>query len=329
MEARFRKNTQYHRQVHLFSKKLLCDFQKSSNNFFKFNLFSVCIFFIELLLAIYLIQYYSDTSVIALFIALFSLTLFSYLILFFYFYAKKPDQFEGLKDRFLRSCRSCLSPPQGQIEHHLSICSAISFLVDDLKSLPKSKSVKKLSRHFSEEDIFLLKEMLFISSKEELLKQIRHTPTDIEIHSALANTYVKLSSLYKEQKEKCLFWGNRKRQKKKILGIKFTTAIQRAIEEFQILNDLSPNDPWVHAQLAKSYKELGMLQKEMIEYENILKLRPSDLEILFECALCYFKLGYSAKGLQAYETLKKAHFIRSDDLLNFYGTENLKIEDDL
>ena len=180
-----------------------------------------------------------------------------------------------------------------------------------------------------DEDLFLLKEVLLVAAKNELVKQIKNTPVDIEIHASLAMTYVKLSSLYKEQKNGDFLWKQKKKQKNKVLDKKFSISIKRAIEEFQILNDLAPKDPWVHAQLAKSYEELEMIEEQMEQYERILELRPEDLQILFQCACCYFKLGYNAKGLRAYEKLKNAHFLRAKDLLAFYGNENLTIAEEL
>jgi len=324
MEKSVKKMSSYNRQVRIFSRKFIHDFKKNSNFFTRFNYLAIGIFAFEFLACIFSIKYFSETSLIAFFLAVFLLTGFAYLILFFYFNTKKPDYFEYLKDRFIRSCRSNLPIAQGQIEHHLSICSAISFLVEDLKVLPGMKVFKKFSKEIAQEDIFLLKEMLLISSKQELLKQIKNTPVDIELHVALANNYVNLSALYKDHKQSLSI----NTKKEKTLDKKYSIAIQRTIEEFQILNDLSPNDPWVHAQLAKSYKELGLLEKEKNEYENILNLRPDDLQVMFQCAVCYFKLGQNAKGLKAYETLKKSHFIRADELLQFYGKENLKIEEE-
>ena len=79
-------------------------------------------------------------------------------------------------------CRSNIQVPQGHIEHHLSICSAIAFSIGDLKIKTKGKIFKKLSSSISTEDVFLLKEMLLISAKQELLKQIKNSPVDIELH---------------------------------------------------------------------------------------------------------------------------------------------------
>lgn len=329
MEARTRKNSAYHRQVYLFSKKFIKDFQGSSKFFLRFNVFFVIALFLEFVSCTFALKYYSDSFFIPFYVAFFVLTFFTYLILFFYFHTRKPDQFLIYKDQFLRSCRSCLKSGPGQIEHHLSICSAISYLIKDLRLPPFSNLFKKISKKLQDEDLFLLKEVLLIASKDELLKQVQNTPVDIEIHASLATTYVSLSSLYKEQKNASYLWKQRKKQKSKILNQKFKIAIKRAIEEFQILNDLAPKDPWVHAQLAKSYHDLGMIEDEMKQYEQILLLRPNDMEVLFQCATCYFKLGSNAKGLEAYEKLKNAHFAKAKNLLIYYGKENLKVQEEI
>jgi tetratricopeptide (TPR) repeat protein len=325
MEAKINKQTPYHRQVYFFSKKFIKDFQRSSKFFLHFNVFFVSLLAIEACVCLYSLNFYADSFFIPLFIAFITLSFFSYLILFFYFHTKKPDQFHNYKDQFLRSCRSCLQTKPGQIEHHLSICSAISYLIEDLKLSPFSKVFKKIAKNLQDEDLFTLKEVLLVAAKNELVKQITNTPVDIEIHASLAMTYVKLSSLYKEQKKTDFLWKQKQNQKNKVLDKKFSISIKRAIEEFQILNDLAPQDPWVHAQLAKSYDELDMTQEQMGQYEKILELRPDDHQVLFQCACCYFKLGYNAKGLKAYEKLKNSHFLRAKDLLAYYGKENLTV----
>lgn len=323
------KQTPYHKQVYFFSKKFIKDFQHSSKFFLNFNVFFISLLLIESIGCFYALNFHAEAFFIPILIAFISLSFFSYLILFFYFHAKKPDQYHLYKDQFLRSCRSCLQTKPGQIEHHLSICSAISYLIEDLNLSPFSRAFKKISVRLQNEDLFLLKEVLLVSAKNELLKQITNTPVDIEIHASLAMTYVKLSSLYKEQKNADFLWKHKKKQQNKLLDKKFSITIKRAIEEFQILNNLAPKDPWVHAQLAKSYDQLDMIEEQMKQYEKILELRPDDHQVLFQCACCYFKLGYNAKGLKAYERLKNAHYLRAKDLLAFYGKENLTIAEEL
>jgi tetratricopeptide (TPR) repeat protein len=100
---------------------------------------------------------------------------------------------------------------------------------------------------------------------------------------------------------------------------KFRSIAEKAIEEFKILSDYAPHDPWVHAQLAYSYRDLQMHKEEIREYETILQLCPDDREALFKLGKLYFEQGQNAKGLQVYETLKGSHYKKAESLIHFYG----------
>ncbi len=100
---------------------------------------------------------------------------------------------------------------------------------------------------------------------------------------------------------------------------KFRLTAEKAIEEFKILSDYAPHDPWVHAQLAYSYRDLQMPKEEIKEYEAILQLCPDDKETLFKLGKLYFEQGQNAKGLKIYETLKFSHYKKAESLIHFYG----------
>jgi len=97
---------------------------------------------------------------------------------------------------------------------------------------------------------------------------------------------------------------------------------ERAIEEFKVLNDYAPNDPWVHAQLAYSYHDLQMPKEEIKEYETILKLNPGDRDTLYKLGLLYFQEGMNAQGLRIYEELKRSHYKKAESLMENYGSYN-------
>jgi tetratricopeptide (TPR) repeat protein len=100
---------------------------------------------------------------------------------------------------------------------------------------------------------------------------------------------------------------------------KFRQASERAIEEFKIISDYAPNDPWVHLQLAYSYRDLNMPLEEIQAYETILRINPTDKEALFKLGTLYFQQGMNAKGLQVYEELKRANFSKVENLIKYYG----------
>ena len=99
---------------------------------------------------------------------------------------------------------------------------------------------------------------------------------------------------------------------------KFERSAELAIQEFKILHDFAPDDPWIHLQLALSYHDLKMPEEELKEYEILLKLIPGDSEVLMKLGMLYFILGQNAQGLTIYDTLKKENYPRADDLMDYY-----------
>ena len=147
---------------------------------------------------------------LAMFLCSIFLTCFSYLVLLFYFQAKKPEQLKSLREEFIQSCRRILSTPPGNAQHHLLVAEASfrlsSYLQDfewELYKVPpflqfSSKGVSRFSAYFHWEDVFGMKQWLLNSAIAEHLKQIRITPTDLEVPASLASTYVALAKLYKD-----------------------------------------------------------------------------------------------------------------------------------
>lgn len=312
-DAFFQQNLpQYYRAI-------LRDFRKMARSFVTFNLLYLASFSLELFFFFFFLPTLVKSAIFAVALGAIFLTCFSYFVLLFYFQAKKPEQLVDLRNRFLNSCRQILSLPAGEAEHHLSLADALCKLalyMEDFechfyKATKTAKLfprlISRFSSHCYREDVFKMKLLLLQAAVEEHLKQIRITPTDLEVHASLANTYVSLSKLYKSDAD----------------DEKHRIAAKLAIEEFSILSNYAPNDPWVHEQLAVGYNDLGMAEEEMREIETLLRLRSQDKEILYRLGSLYFKQGMNAKGLQIYEELKKANFKKGEDLISSYG--NLSI----
>lgn len=296
---------------------------------------------IECLLSFICFSLFSWTPVLAVLLALIFLTIFTYLILTFYFQTKKNEQLRNLKERFLQACRQLLSIPEKTAEHHLSIAQATYRLAQHLHEqefryfvLPPflsffNQPLEKLSFWLFHEDVFFMKEQLFLSGIEEHLIQIRLTPTDLEVHASLANIYISLAKLYKEVQEETMY-AQLNKKIGKLIEEKFKIASVRSIEELKILNEFAPNDPWVHAQLARCYRSLKRTSEEAKEYETILKISPNDFEVLFRLGVAYFELGENAKGLEIYEKLKSDAHKKAEQLLTYYGAmqdQNLLYEE--
>jgi tetratricopeptide (TPR) repeat protein len=162
-----------------------------------------------------------------------------------------------------------------------------------------------------------MQELLIELSLDEYVNVLRSSPTDLAIHTSLANVYVTLSKIYQRGPELSSFISD-KVFKKLSLPEKIEIAIKSAIEELKILDDLAPNDPWTHAQLASCYHELEKFDEELSEYEILSNLRAKDKEILLRLGILYFKLGKTAKGLLTYESLRKIDAKYSDHLISHY-----------
>lgn len=313
-----------------FYRSILKTFRRITHSFVTFNLVSSIIFATELILFSIFLPFLSHSSILAFALGGLFLTFFSYFVLLFYFQARKPEQLIQLRDQFVQSCRQILPLPPGESQHHLSLAEALSKLsayLDDFEwnfyKIPvPHQSISKIISRFSAYcywgDVFKMKLILLQSAIEEHLKQIRATPTDLEVHASLANTYVALSKVYSPPKENHPCVG-RYRKNKLHYEEKFRNSAHLAIEEFQILSHYAPNDPWVHEQLAVGYRDLQMPQEEIKEVETLLKLLPQDKEILFRLGTLYFEQGQNAKGLQVYEELKQANYKKAEDLISAYG----------
>jgi len=317
-------------------RSLLSQFKKITRSFVLFNVSLISLFILEVIAFLVFFTFFTQSSVLAFSLGGLFLTCFSYFVLLFYFQAKKPDQLMQLKNQFIHSCGRSIALPDGDPEQHLSIAHASMRLVAYFESFEKGyyKSplrkfqpfFEKLSTYAHWQDVFKIREMLLTAAIDEHIQQIRFTPTDIEVHTSIAGAYVALSKLYLDYQELLEQFPQRSKYKRlhATLGQKFRFAAERAIEEFKILNDYAPNDPWIHSQLATSYHDLQMPEEEIREYETIIKLRPQDKDILFRLGVLYFEQGHNAKGLQVYEELCHANYKKAEHLIAFYGSTNFQ-----
>lgn len=310
-------------------RTILKSFRKIGSQFLLFNLLFTLLVAAELTSFFLFSPILFQSALLALSLSCLFLTVFSYFVLLFYFQAKKPEQFVQLKDQFLFSSQKLIGVPKGETEHHLSLAAALTKLaayLDDFEChfypIPPSvlflkTPLEKLFARFHFHDVFRFKQILLHAAIDEHLHQLRITPTDLEVHASLANTYVSLSQLFIEPKQPKPSYFYRKR--KEAFEENFRIASTLAIEEFQILNSYAPNDPWVHEQLAAGYRDLHMPDEEIKEVEILLKLRPQDRELLLRLGLLYFEQGSNAKGLSIYEELKQTHFKKAEQLITVYG----------
>ena len=276
-------------------------------------------------------SFFTQSAMLAFFLAALFLTGFSYFVLLFYFQAKKPEQLTQLRNTFVDSCLSSLPYSKDSPESHVAISYALSHLAALLHRqeynyypLPTQfKNLSPLIEKFSVwthwKDLHQMKEMLLLLSIHEHICLVKAHPTDLEAHAALAVKYIDLSRIYKDPKDQDgePIWIPADYSTAQMKD-KFRLAAERAIEEFIILNDYVPNDPWVHAQLASLYHNLGRFELEIQEYETLLRISPHDKEVLFRLGVLYFQQGHNAKGLKIYEQLQRTKEGKSEELISFY-----------
>ena len=286
---------------------------------------------LEIALFISFFALLSKSTVLAFSLALFFLTLFSYFVLRLYLQAKKPDQLVHLCEEYLNRCREKIRYQEGIPEHHMTLANAAQKFASSLDEMEYTvysppfffqslaPTLEKFSCFSHWKDFHQLREMLLNTSIEEHVKVVKCEPTNLEVHAALANAYVMLSTLYSDPRtfdsEKWIHPESYSEE----MAMRFREIANLAIEEFKILNTYAPDDPWVHIQLAYSYHDLQMPEEEIAEYEKVLHLRPNDKDTLFKLGTLYFRQGQNAKGLQVYESLRKMNYSKAETLINFYG----------
>lgn len=290
----------------------------------KINTLFFFLVFAEVLLLILFIPFFIQSALLAFILAIFVITVFGYLVLLEYLTSLKKIHFANLLEGEIRRYKEQLGKEKEGADSVIKIGKHLARLAEKLEGrersyYPFSGTLKllspwseRISSYLHFKDIHEMRKMLLTTSVEEHKKLVRLEPTNPDAHALLANAYVMLSAIYVTPKQL-------ENDDEKTSNEEFKKAVMRAIEEFKILKEYSPNDPWVFSQLAYSYHDLGMKEEEMDALLSILALRPNDHETRFKLGKLFFKTGENARGLKVYEELKKAGFSKHEELLSFYG----------
>ncbi len=306
-----------------------------------FHLGAFAFLALQLIAVLFSLATFSQNISAAFFIASLFLSSFSYMILLFYFQAKKPDQFLHLQKNYLEQIEKIIPFSNGDSEYHMAVSQAIYRLVERLENseytlfffskTKRSSSIfmQKLSAFLHWKDLLRIKELLLSSSIEELIQLVKSEPIDLEAHASLAEAHLNLGKTYLDPRKKhphIDFPWIPKDYANPLMEKKFRFAAQRAIEEFKILDEYVPHDPWVHAQLANIYHDLEMIKQEIGEYEKILEIAPNDKQVLFRLGILYFQQGHNAKGLHIYRKLKDNQEDIAAELISYYGGAPLSVD---
>lgn len=297
----------------------------------------VFVFFIaaELISIIVFFPFLMKSSLLAFGFALLFFTVFSFWIFRMHHQTSRDYNFNEFKNQVLKSFKNSIQFREGVPQDHLALAAFCQKLSDSMvskelhlyKSAFLGKPFKSFLTQFScwwhWDDVFQMRALLLKESVKEHIRVIKFAPTSFEVHTALANAYILLAALYGSTKQtlrsNLYDWMISGTTLQK-MDQQFVETSKKAIEEFKILKDFSPNDPWVHLQLAYSYQDLKMVPEEISEYEIVLKMTPDDADLLFRLGSLYFKRGENGKGLKIYEDLKKLNAKKSELLISLYGS---------
>lgn len=319
----------------LFEDIFFYFFDKNIYSSMRFNISFILLIGLEIGFIVFSIPLFIHSAFLSFVIAGLVLTVFGYFLWRQYHDSQKLMHFKGLLDNVLNEVKKNSSNNESSIEHHVEIAKVCCRLADRLYQreygyyrLPINYAwvitgLERLSCLLHWREVYMMRELLLKQAIDEYLEFVRQEPTNLEAHALLSNAYVMLSGLYIDP-EKIFPSGELdrwipKERKSVEMEKKFKITLQSAIEEFKILNEYAPSDPWVYTQLAYSYRDLRMPKEEQLAYESILTLRPQDHEIRFKLGSLYFQQGENAKGLKIYEELKKVHYGKAHELITEYG----------
>jgi len=311
------------------------EFDKVMKRHAAFDLFFICLCTAEVVTLTFFFALLAHSLVLALSLSIVFFTFFAYFTLRIYLQIKKPEHFHAIKERYLNACKGLIDFQENSADYYNALAGACCKFANKLHYReynyyrPPSwfsflaPTMERFSCWLHWQDIHLMKERMLKEAVKEHINYVKCQPTSLEAHASLANAYVMLSGLYIDPRKLEGYDEDRwipKGKYEEKFNENFRFTAERAIEEFKILSEYAPDDPWVHSQLAYSYHDLQMPMEEIKEYEAIQKLLPTDNDNLYKLGMLYFQQGLNAKGLRAYEELKKAHYNKAESLINYYGS---------
>lgn len=316
-----------------------------SKRFFHFNrayvffhTFFVFVIAFELIFFGLFFSEFLHSTLMAFWLAGIFLTVFTYLVLLFYLQGRRPEKLMQLREEYLEAAKSCIPFPLETLEYHCCITEAIVQFISRLGILSVRNKFILASETFTYivekfriwtrwQDLLKLKEMLLFSSITEHIRLIKRDPLDLEAHASLASNYLALARLYEDPHKLALneelCWTPPEYDSDE-MHKKFATALERALEEYNIIDEYASSDPWVHAQKAAIYNELGRAELEKSEYEKILQVDAQNTEILLRLGKLYFSQGENAKGLKIYYQLNLIDGNKAASLISYYDAYSLE-----
>lgn len=316
-------------------KTALSSLQSILQSYIFFHLSFIALLGFELTISTYFAWKTAPSFLLASLLATLFLTFFSYLILSYYFQGKKREQMQELSNAFIQNCTRTLSTTWEKTDTKLSLAQALFLLIQNIYSpqitickVPPfyfaGKIYQQCSFWFHVRDLFWLSERLHKEIINIHLEAIAEDPLDVSVHTSFAKMYLAFSDIYQIPQQSALseFYPLQRIYQTENIQKKRQKTLLYAVQELKILNDLSPNDPWVYTTFAKAYQKLGEFSNELLMYEKLSEMQPYEPQVLFQLGRLYFKLDQHAKGLEIFKRLKKEDPVRASRLMQLHKSVN-------
>lgn len=309
----------------------LSRFDSVTKRYMLFHLFSTLMLSVTLFSSLFFFVRLWEAWILAAGAGGLMLLLFLYFTIRLYMRLQRPLLYKNIQERYVEACQQGMDTDEPSPRDLTQVAQNCYQFASELEG--REYSYYPLPSIFSRlhpyqemwslwwhaEDVLMMRELLHLAAIEEHLHWVRQEPTRMEAHTALANRYVTLSRLYAGALERHEGSALSKTLREEYTQ-KFRIATEQAMQEFHVLNRYTPDDPWIHMQLAYSYKDLQMPEEEMKEHVKVLKLRPDDRNTLLRLATLCFQQKQTARGLQFYQQLRLLGEPRAESLLTLYGT---------
>lgn len=306
-----------------------------SRRYTYFHSLMLALLLLELSFLLSSLFWITQSALLAFSLAGLFLSCLAYYVFYLYLQSSHPQQLVKLATDFITSCQKIL-PKINSPEHSLALADSCWKLAKKIQGQeyrlyhlpllcawkPFRRLLEQVSCRKHWQDFYRFKELLLMQAIAEHVELVKCAPTSLEVHAALANAYVILSDLYAKgmpSDEEAKLWHPAHAFEQE-LQEKFRLTSQRAVEELKILETYAPDNIWVHAQLAYSYRDLQMPEEEIHEYEAMLRLDNSDKTVLAALGALYFSAGRKAEGLRIYEVLKELDEIQAEQLIGHYAS---------
>jgi hypothetical protein len=300
-------------------------FDKISSFHIVFHTSCICLLIFQASIFLSLVMSNPKSPYVAALLFSCILTLFSYLILLFYYRTKKPQDFLDLRRFFVQACRKQIASKKPFQDEHLFLAKAAESLTNKIGKnqfyFKKQSSMGALLQLLRFKDVEKMQELLMYAAIQEHIEIIKKDPLDGRTHLSLAKAYLSMVKLYQSPLEESFsrIWivqrilQSEKRQRR------VEAAITLAMEELKIGLNSFPDDTWALLELANCYKAINDLHQELSCLVKLQQFIPNDETLLLRLGKLFFLLGKTAEGLDIFSKLKNLNVHLSFELIDSYN----------